>query len=219
MTRHASSYFTIAALVLVSANGCSDDTMMRDSGPRPDGSTAQIEIGTGDIGDYTTVMEGDTALLVRGSQGGQHVWVGLRAWNLDTAPALIRLLLERDEDGETVTIPFQVRLSFQDDVPAGSAFTQISGLALTVPDADDVLGRRVTLRARVSENRTGGTMADTFISNLLVDWDPDNPPGFRPGEDGGVPGDAGLRDDVGVGDAAAGDAAAGRCGGDASPDV
>jgi len=198
MTLRASFFFIVALL----ASGCGDDTMMTDTGPS-DGSVGRIEIGTGDIGDYEDF--GGEALLVRGSQGGQHVWVGLRAWDLDTRPALIQLILERDSDAEVVSIPFQVRLTFQDDVPADADYTQISGLALVVPDADDVLGGEITVRARVSENRTGGAMAESEVIGLAVDWDPDNPPGFRPGEDGGVP-DGGGFDDGGAGDA--GDAGA-----------
>jgi hypothetical protein len=163
----------------------------------------RIEIGRGDIGDYETVMDGDDAQLVRGSQGGQHVWVGIRAWDLNTRPALIQLLLENDASGETVSIPFQVRLTFQDELPPDADFTQISGLALVVPDPEDVLGQRVTIRARVSENRTGGLMAESAVSDLLVDWDPNNPPGFRPGEDGGTPDAGGF--DGGTPDGGAGD--------------
>jgi len=215
MTLRAFSFF-ISTLALLLASGCGDDAMP-DAGP----GGARIEIGTGDIGDYEEFT--GQALLVRGSQGGQHVWVGLRAWDLDTRPALIQLILERDSDGEVVSIPFQVRLTFQDDVPMDADYTQISGLALVVPDADDVLGEEITVRARVSENRTGGTMAESAVMALVADWDPDNPPGFRPGEDGGVP-DGGGFDDGGAdaGDAGgdAGDADAGDGGVmDATPDA
>ncbi len=170
---------------------CSDDVAPPDGGE----GMPRIEIGTGDIGDYDVLVDGDTTYLVRGSQGGQHVWVGIRAWDINTRPALIQLLLENDATGETVSIPFQVRLTFQDEVPPDADFDQISGLALVVPDPEDVVGQRVTIRARVSENRTGGLMAEAAVEDLFVEWDPDNPPGFR-GEDGGLP-DAG-RDDGAV---------------------
>jgi hypothetical protein len=193
MTRRASFYLAIA--IALAWTGCGDDTSTDAGG---DGGGARIEIGTGDIGDYTALAPGDTTLLVRGSQGGQHIWVGLRAWDLDTRPALIQLLLE-DADGELLSNPFQVRLTFQDEVPAGESYAQISGLALVVLDAAEVLGQSVTIRARVSENRTGGTMAESVVRSVNVEWDPNNPPGFRPGDDGGIP-DAALRGDVGVAD-------------------
>jgi hypothetical protein len=180
------------------------------SDPPPDGGgdagMPRIEIGTGDIGEYTTLMDGDETTLIRGSQGGQHVWVGLRAWDLNTRPALIELLLENDASGDSVSIPFQVRLTFQDELPPDADYSQISGLALVVPDPEDVLRQPVTIRARVSENRTGGLMAESSVSGLFIDWDPNNPPGFRPGDDGGVP-DGGTFGDGGSPDGGVGDGA------------
>ncbi len=172
----------------------------------------RIEIGTGDIGEYQPLMDGDMVNLIRGAQGGQHVWVALRAWDLNTAPALIELIFENDAGDATISIPFTVRLSFNDEVPADADFTQISGLALMVPNPDDILGNPVRIRARVSENRTGGLQAESSVEGLTAQWDPDNPPGYR-GEDGGVFDDGGVFNDDGGADAGAPD---GGAGGDAS---
>ena len=231
MTRHAPSNFgllssntALFALLALSAfvvgTGCGDDT------PMPDGGGPHIEIGTGPIGEYTTVSDGDTALLVRGSQGGQHVWVGLRAWGLVTSPALIQLRLEGETDGEMLSIPFQVRLTFSDTLPPDAAYTQLSGLSLVVIDPDVAFSQPVTIRARVVENRTGGLMAETEVTGLTVEWDPDTPipggdGGLRDGgdasldgggpEDGAVP-DAGDGLDGSAPDASPGDAAIGDAG-------
>gem|GEM_PF-2014005 len=221
MTRHASSNFgllsigtaLIALLVpLLASGGCGDDTSM------PDGGGPHIEIGTGPIGEYTPVADGDTALLVRGSQGGQHVWVGLRAWGLVTSPALIQLRLEGESDGEMLSIPFQVRLTFSDTLPPDADYTQLSGLSLVVIDPDVAFSQPVTIRARVLENRTGGLEAETAVTGLTVEWDPDTilpggDAGLRDGDagDGSLP-DAGDDLDGAVPDASPGDAAIGDAG-------
>ncbi|MBW2463722.1 MAG: hypothetical protein JRH11_18875 [Deltaproteobacteria bacterium] len=220
MTRHAPSNFGLlfisaALFALLLASGCGDDT------PMPDGGGPHIEIGTGPIGEYTPVADGDTALLVRGSQGGQHVWVGLRAWNLVTSPALIQLRLEGESDGEMLSIPFQVRLTFSDTLPPDADYTQLSGLSLVVIDPEVAFSQPVTIRARVVENRTGGLVAETAVTGLTVEWDPDTPlPGGDAGpNDGdasldGGPADGAVPDagDGGAGDAAPDDASAGDAG-------
>ncbi len=210
MTRHASSNFGLlsigtALIALLVAAGCGDDT----TAPPGDGGGPHIEIGTGPIGEYTPVADGDTALLVRGSQGGQHVWVGLRAWGLVTSPgALIQLRLEGESDGEMLSIPFQVRLTFSDTLPPDADYTQLSGLSLVVIDPDVAFSQPVTIRARVLENRTGGLEAETAVTGLTVEWDPDT---MLPGGDGGLDGgdsglDGGGAEDGAVPDAGVSDA-------------
>jgi hypothetical protein len=197
-------------LALACAAGCGDDDGMIPDGEVPgDGSSfaPRLEIGTGDIGEFVPVADGETVYLVRGPQGGQHVWVSLRAERLHTRPGLIRLVFERERDMYAASIPFEVRLSFVDEVPLGADYTQISGLQLIVPEPADVLGEDMIIRARVAEDMTGGAMAESMV-RVRVEWDPDNPPGFD-GSDASV--DAGA--DGGVVDAGATDASMGDDGG------
>ncbi len=185
---------TPLALTLAVACGDDDGRMMFDP---------SVEIGAGDIGTFDAISDGDTLFLVRGPQGGQHVWIALRATNLDTSPALIQLLVERERDMYAASIPFQVRLTFSDAVLPRAEYTQISGLALMIPDPTDVLGEDIIIHARVSENVSGGASAESEV-RVHIDWDAD---AMVPRGDGGPPPDgpapldppdAGVLDDAGV---------------------
>ena len=172
-----------------------------------------LDVGTGGVGTFEPLSDGQTAYLARGCQGSQHVWISLRAANIDLQPAIINLLFERDSDGETVSIPLQVRLRFE--VVDGEDYEELTGLALVVPDADALLGLPITLRARVAENLPGG-VAVTAERRLTVQWGdeicgtrgdggppadggPDAGP-ILPGPDGGDAADSGAVD-AGMGDA------------------
>jgi len=175
-----------------------------------------VTIGTGGLGTYEELSDGDTAYLARGCQGGQHVWISLRAGRLDTMPALIQLRAQRERDEMDVSIPFQVRLTFE-PVPE-EEYDQLTGLQLVIPNPEEVLGEEVVIRARVSENVAGGASAEDE-RHVVVEWgdevcggmgpdggpDPNAMDGGAPLGDGGEPGpDAGAGDDGGPEDGAAG---------------
>jgi hypothetical protein len=161
----------------------------------PGGGTPMLEIGEGDIGEYDAIEPDQVVHLVRGPQGGQHVWVALRAWNIDTAPAVIQLLVERERDMYAASVPYQVRLRFQDPIPDGETYTQISGLTAIIIEPDDVLGEPCILRARVTENR-GDMLAVESSVRVFIEWAPTEDAGPPP--DGSIPIDAGDPTDGGV---------------------
>lgn len=170
-----------------------------------------MEIGTGGIDRYVPVEDGDTLELARGCQGGQHLWIGLRAYGLDTQPALISLSAVRATDGEVVSIPTTVRLRFRQD----DGYDEITGIQLIIPTPNELFDRDIDINARVAEDISRGRMART-TRRVDVVWG-DEVCGGALGDggvrdaDGGLPDGAVLDADVDggeQGDAAVADAAA-----------
>jgi hypothetical protein len=153
-TRLASAVRRRLVLVLGFAwAGCGKDTP-------PEPPAFQLEVGTGQ--QFTPVADGDTLRLQQGCQGSQHVFVSLRAWGLPSEPVFVELSLTRTEDGQQVSRPYRVRYLFaQGSEP--SAPDELPGLLLTVPTADDAVGKAVRLSATVeadsgqrgTDSRTG----------------------------------------------------------------
>ena len=89
--------------------------------------------GSGDGTLFTALGEGAALELVRGSQGSQHVFVSLRAWELTPLTARVTLSLERTEDGQQVSSPYEVRLPFE-AATTPDAQAELEGLLLVVPN-------------------------------------------------------------------------------------
>ena len=191
-----------AALAALIA-GCPGDDDDPDGGPiRVDGELGpEVAIGTGGIERYVPIDDGDTVLMARGCQGGQHVWVGVRARGLDTEPALVSLSGVRVRDSEMVSIPITVRLRFVQDVADG--WDEITGIQLVIPVADQAIDEEIDIRARVAEDFRGGQTQEATRRVRVVwgdevcgalgdgglDGDPDGG-----SSDGGVPEDGGAAD-------------------------
>ncbi|MFY0526970.1 hypothetical protein ACN28I_28805 [Archangium gephyra] len=128
----------------------------------PPAPPPRLEVGTGRH--FTVLGEGATLELVRGSQGSQHVFVSLRAWDLTPLTARVTLSLARTEDGLRVSSPYEVRLPFEaattPDAPA-----ELEGLLLVVPDPSPALGREVRLTASI-ETQSGERATDTRSATL-----------------------------------------------------
>lgn len=179
-----------------------DDTAADASMPDTGLGEPRLEIGTGGIGRYEQLDDGDTALLAEGCQGGQHVWIGLRAYELDTSRALIRLVVERERDEFAASIPFQVRLTFEP--VAGADYDELTGLQLQVPDPADVLSEQVIIRGRVTESSGPGREVEAE-RRVTVEWGDEVCGGSRDPDAGQRDGDAGAGD-AGTTDAGSPDA-------------
>lgn len=84
----------------VSAFGCDDPTPAGDGGmDASDGAVclaagAVVELGTGSDSapmTYRALADGDGVYVVPGPQGGQHIWIGLRATGIDPSQPLVVL--------------------------------------------------------------------------------------------------------------------------------
>jgi hypothetical protein len=124
-------------------------------------SDQRLEVGTGRQ-QFTPLSDGDTLRVQRGCQGGQHVFVSLRAWGLPSDPVMVELSLTRTEDGQKVSLPYRVRYLFAQSTEEGTP-DELPGLLLVVPEPDQAVGKQVRLTAtvepdfntRVSDSRTG----------------------------------------------------------------
>lgn len=185
--RHSLTHACLCAGLGLALTGCPGKGAP-DGGSGDAGPAADIDIGTGGIGVFEPVSDGDTMELVRGCQGSQHVWISLRARHINTRPAIIQIVAERDRDGLNTAIPFQVRLTF--DQPPGADYTELSGLALVIPVPEQALDEDMTIRARVSENSPGGLMVEAE-RHVRIAWG-DEVCGMTIGDGGLVPrGDGG----------------------------
>jgi hypothetical protein len=104
----------------------------------------RLELGSGCR--FRPLAEGNALALHSGSQGGQHIFVSLRAWNLAQDSNLVDLALTRPSDGVQLGFPYQVRMRF-DDGPDDSY--ELEGLLMQVHNMEDVLDQEVRLTAAI----------------------------------------------------------------------
>lgn len=109
-------------------------------------ATTGLEVGTG-VEELEPLADEDALAVVRGCQGTHHVWVSLRATGYASRGLVVRLALERVEDGAAVSEPFVVRIAL---TAQGGELTT-AGIPLPVPDPDAVVGRRARLVASVTD--------------------------------------------------------------------
>jgi hypothetical protein len=120
-------------------------------GPLDGGPPAVLHLGEGELA-YREIVDGDVLLLARGCQGSQHVFVTLRTEHMDPRGMIVRLTLERESDGELVSMDFQLRLSFTVDPAEG--FAQLTGIKLPIPEPESGIGHPLIFRVSV-EDRDG----------------------------------------------------------------
>ncbi|MEN0062105.1 MAG: hypothetical protein AAGA48_08110 [Myxococcota bacterium] len=146
------------------------------TGPEISG-TPSIEVGSGQF-DFEAVKVGQEVPIVRGPQGGDHVWLGVRIRNLD--PRRLRLdsqlfTAELPEDTglaeevkeETVGEPFFFFPPFFDD-EAGDSIFRTAGLPHQV-ERSRVRGRRLRLEVLATDRDGRTATGDMIIVPIRVD--------------------------------------------------
>jgi hypothetical protein len=136
-----------------------------EGGPTEPDPSLRLELGTGQ--QFTPLADGETLLLQRGCQGGQHIFVSLRAWGLPPDPVMLDLSLTRPEDGQRVAPPFRVRFLFAQ--ATGDAPDEVTGLVFLLTQPDQAVGRTVRLTASV-ETDAGQSAEDSHTGPLQ--WGP-----------------------------------------------
>ena len=147
----------LCVLGLILVAGCPE--------PGPEGPPVILEVGSGL--EFTPIEAGSVLPLSRGNQGGQHVYVSLRAWDMTVYRNTVELSLERVSDGQRVSANYEVRLSFDAPTAAGEP-ALLEGLLLVVPDAYTALGQEVRLKASI-ESDEGHLASDTRTAT--VEWE------------------------------------------------
>lgn len=169
------AFFVVTSILLL--GGCPTDPQGSDASPDAV-SPGTMTLGTGGVGEFVELSDNDTVLLARGCQGGQHVWMGMRVTGIDTAPALIQMEARRIRDERMMSVPYQVRLTF--DAVAGEDYTQIDGLQLVIPQPDEVLNEDIRILVVVTENQTGGASVEAERT-VRVEWGDEVCGGEAPG--------------------------------------
>jgi hypothetical protein len=136
---------TAAAVLASIACGASGGAV-----PAPDAGTSalEVEVGTGQF-EFEPLVDDAPVDVVCGPQGGQHIWVSVRARNLDPAHASVSVRISLDASGQIVCGQ-QI-----DDVsllPAAGWY-EFTGIACFVTDPGLIEGRPVTLLGKVTEGR------------------------------------------------------------------
>ncbi len=133
--------------------------------PPPPPGDPSLELGNGE-GRFTSFVDNDTLDLVRGCQGAQHVWVALRANDIDNRGTIIDLSIRRAADDVTVSQAFVVRVSM-DPIPDMEGHYEVYGLQSVVPMPDEAIGQDLFLTAEVTD-RDGVVIFDE--RPIRIDW-------------------------------------------------
>lgn len=128
-----------------------------------DASTGRVEIGTG-LTEFIDIDDGDDVELVMGPQGGWHVDVALRLYDLD--PADMQLLIEGFyvEDDESATIQIERLLTLRRVRDEGDHFLRVGDqLVFTVADGSLVEGRDIRIEVQAIQADGGIGRASKVI--------------------------------------------------------
>ncbi|MEW5852737.1 MAG: DUF2330 domain-containing protein [Myxococcota bacterium] len=130
------------ALVAAVMSGCGTET------PAP-----TVEIGTGESR-YESLSDGQDVELVRGAQGGYHMWMSLRSQGLD--PEKVWLDVETRVNGDKSTSSTVTRLTSQDDNDV------LVGWPLIIAEPERVDGQLMEVHVTLTDEQ--GDAADASIS-------------------------------------------------------
>ncbi|MEZ4391839.1 MAG: hypothetical protein R3A48_12140 [Polyangiales bacterium] len=122
-----------------------------DAACSPSGATIELGGGTGPtLAGYRPLSNGDTVYLTPGPQGGQHIWIGLRATGIDPSQPLVTLRAYRDDGALIGQIRVRLRFSPLQEDPSRYGLP-----ALTLIIDDDrycsVLAASVRVTAEVND--------------------------------------------------------------------
>lgn len=154
----------VCALFSAALAGCGES--------RAETGAVDLSVGTGEDA-YQPVAKGSTIPLMKGPQGGFHLWIALRCDGCKDL-AVVEFGARDGASGELLSYPgLQQRVAF----PIGGGVDDVSGLVthVTSTDPDDYVGRSAvlwaSLRADPEEPAFAEASADVAIGDVEV-WNP-----------------------------------------------
>ncbi len=135
-------------------------------GPAPPESDFELTLGLG-TQRFTPADHGAVALLQRGCQGAQHVWISLRSPALQPGPYLMTLSARR-VDGQEAVPAHQLEFDWL-AAPDGGA--ELVGVQLVIFDPLTVVDAEVDVFAEVP---TDDGQVGRAVRRLRVEWGPDD---------------------------------------------
>lgn len=116
-----------------------------------DAGSSSVVIGLGVV-DFTPASDGDDAELVAGPQGGWHVDIALRLFNVEPDGALLTLQGFDVDSGDPLTVPIARRLTRSRVRRVDDHWLRLGDqMVFDVGDPAEVTGRNVRLTAMVAE--------------------------------------------------------------------
>lgn len=117
----------------------------------PEGATIELGGGTGPtLAGYRPLSNGDTVYLTPGPQGGQHIWIGMRATGINPSQPLVTLRAYRGDGALIGQIRVRLRFSPLQENPSAYGLP-----ALTLIIDDDrycsVLAESVRITAELND--------------------------------------------------------------------
>jgi len=132
----------VLAVLLVSAAGCAVETAETGSDEQA------LELGTGSWR-FEPLEDGQEVELVRGAQGGWHVWVSLRATGMqEDRPALALEIQPADESLPPARTEVDVLLGR----PDSDGRRSLLGWPAVIPDPSCLVGEMIRIEAELGES-------------------------------------------------------------------
>ncbi len=136
----------------------------------PFAESLDLEVGTGASG-FEPLEDGATMILERGSQGLQHVYVGLRA---EVPPGFRRVTLaitpSARPEAPWLVAPVTLRVPWSAS-PGRPGWSELTGLALVVEAPDALIDAGdCYLHIRVADGDAGGDRGGQATRRVRVDW-------------------------------------------------
>lgn len=125
----------LAALLMLL--GCATDVQEVDH-------PASLELGAGSWR-FESLTDGQELELIRGAQGGWHVWISVRTRGLDDEPLITLALQPEDESREPVETVVRANL----DPPNDEGYRDLVGHTQIVDEPSCMVGEMMHLEARV----------------------------------------------------------------------
>ncbi len=149
---------------LLTACAAPPDTGTGDAGP----SDARVQLGTG-TSSFVEIPDGDAELeLVAGPQGGWHVFLTARMWNLDVDGVHVAYEAFPAGGTEVVSFPTELDLTARRFVREGDHWLRAGDfLQLRIAAPADVVGSELDLRIRVQDPE--GRVAEDVRRATIVD--------------------------------------------------
>ncbi len=141
----------IAARDSADAESLEDGGLTEDSGPAEPclAEPPQADVGTGET-EFVPLEDGDTVVVINGSQGGQHILGSLRTWNTDGVVA-VRYTLTLLFDGSLISDQ-TYRLQMFEEGPCQWVYPGMLGyLGFVYGDGQGILKREVLMRMEVED--------------------------------------------------------------------
>lgn len=123
--------------VSVMLSGCATDVQEVDH-------PASLELGAGSWR-FETLADGQELELVRGAQGGWHVWISVRTRGLDDEPLITLALQPENESREPVETTVRANLDPEDD----EGYRDLVGHTQIIDEPSCMVGEMMHLEARV----------------------------------------------------------------------